>query len=67
MANTHKPHCGFWVLGTQAPGGSECGVVDGVGTGFDINGDYFAVVCRLHLCANRAFVDFITTPSRLFG
>jgi hypothetical protein len=67
MANTHKPHCGIRVLGAQAPGGSECVVVDGVSTGLNINGDDFTVVRRLHLRANHAFVDLITTPSRLFG
>ena len=67
MTNTHKPHYRIGVLGVQASGGSQRGVVDSVGPGLNINGDDFAVVGRLHLCANRALVDFIATLSRLSG
>src|SRR5262245_3030860 len=67
MTNTHKPHCSIGVLGAQASGGSQRGVVDSVGPGLNINGDDFAVVGRLRLCANCALVDFIATPSRLCG
>jgi hypothetical protein len=67
MAHTYKPHCSIGVLSAQAPGGSKGSVVDGVGSGLDINGNHFAVVRRLHLCANRTLVDLIATPSRLFG
>jgi len=49
MTNTHKPHCRIGVLGAQASGGSQCGVVDSVSPGLNINGDDFAVVSRLHL------------------
>ncbi len=67
MTNTHKPHYRIGVLGAQASGGSQCGVVDSVGPGLNINGDDFTVVGRLHLCANRALIDFIASTSRLFG
>ena len=67
MTNTHKPYCRIGVLDAQASGGSQRGVVDSVGPGLNINGDNFAVVGRLHLCANRALVDVIASPSRLFG
>jgi hypothetical protein len=67
MTNTHKPHNRIGVLGAQASGGSQCGVVDSVGPSLNINGNDFAVVRRLHLCANCALVDFIATLSRLFG
>jgi hypothetical protein len=67
MANPYKPYGSIGVLRTQTPSGSQCRVVDGVGSRLDINGDHFTVMCRLYLCANGTLVDRIATPSRLLG